>query len=1043
MSNARILVLATLAVASLLGCRKSEQGAAPAADVPATGPVATAGDAAVVSPGPQGPALTDEQVERLLGAPYEDHTNRPPPGTADVDDLPADERYAGEEGKLGRRDAAEFEPSPARMFGRSALPPPSPESPSSALPGHGYGTGDGVGFGRGGGRVGRGRDGGRGGPGLSGPPGRAAELRLGDATTFGGLSKEVVRRTVAQHRGRIRYCYEAAMRTNPQLAGQLTLRWQITAQGNVQDTQVREDLLGDATLAACVQAVVRRMSFPQADGVTAVTYPFVFSSPGDEGTEVVVVADDQPPPPAPPPPPPDPQQGALRAKNAQGDFVGEFPLKHTEVSAEITGYVARTVVEQTYENDFREVIEAVYQFPLPSLGAVNDFVMEIGERKIIGIVRPRAEAERIYAEARAAGYTASLLTQERPNLFTQSVANIEPGGAVKIRITYFERLVYEHGVYQWVFPMVVGPRYIAGGTGGEGGASLAEPPPAAGATPSAPAAATAAPAGTTPAPVGGGGTAAPTSRVPDADRITPPVLLPGRRSGHDIGLSVTLDAGVPLRGLRVVTHETDVEEVSPTRRTIKLKAADEIANRDFVLRWIPAGVDTQFGVLAHRGDAGGFLTLMMQPPLQPTDEQVTPREMTFILDISGSMRGTPLEIAKQLIFKTFDSIRPEDAFNIVYFAGDNAQLFEAPRPANAENIAAARRFLDSVEGGGGTEMLAGLRRALNATHDPKFLQMFLFFTDGFVGEEQEILKVVQEERGQARFFAFGVGSSVNRYLIDGIGEHGGGASQTILPRGSQAAIGEAVERLFTMIDSPVLVDVEVDWNGLPVTDVFPAKLPDLFAGQTVNLVARYSAAAQGTAYVRARVGSRRVEFPVPVVLAEREPAHAALAPIWARWRIEDLTRAMLADEAQRAALEQQITDLAVEFRLVSQYTAFVAVDQSRVVGDGRPLRVIQPVELPEGVSYEGVFGEPPVDRPLEIAGWGLVVQLAQSGRLRIGAVREQGAANAAGIQAGAQIRTVNGTLVNDVRHLEGLILQAGPRVRLGLEPGGEVELPAP
>ncbi|MBI5488311.1 MAG: AgmX/PglI C-terminal domain-containing protein [Deltaproteobacteria bacterium] len=1040
MVNVRVLAMTAVVVVSGLSCRKSEQPAASRPDAAvaqsagAGGDAVESGPATTVSARPAEP-LGDAEAERLLGAPYEDHTNRLPAAEAAVERDIATLGYgSGEaEGGLG-------------IFGLGL-------GDVGAM-GHGYGTGDGVGFGRGGGAMGRrGRDAGDTGPDLSGRVGRSPDLRLGEVTTFGGLSKEVIRRIVQQHRGRVRHCYEAALRTAPALAGRVTVKFVVGPQGSVSSAEAVGNTSSDTAFAECVVAVVKRMSFPQADGVTACTFPFLFQMTGEDEIEVVVVAQTEQPP---APPPPDPTQGALRAKNSEGELVGEFPLRHTEVTAEITGYVARTVVEQTYENDFREVIEAVYQFPLPSLGAVNDFVMEIGTRKIVGIVRPREEAERIYAEARAAGYTASLLTQERPNLFTQNVANIEPGGTVKIRITYFERLVYEHGIYQWVFPMVVGPRYIPGGppteAGGESGAPLAGT--AVGTASGTPAVDTAGiPPATDPsvpgpsavaAPSGGGGTSPPTGRVPDADRITPPVLLPGTRSGHDIGLTVTLEAGVPLRGLRVVTHEADVEETSPTRRVIKLLAGDSIPNRDFVLRWIPGGVETQVGVLAHRGAGGGFLTLMMQPPLAPSDEQVTPRELTFLLDVSGSMQGQPLDISKALVQKTLDSLRPEDAFNVVTFASGNAQLFDGPMPGTEENIAAARRFLETLGGGGGTEMLAGMRRALGATHEPKFLQMYMFLTDGYVGDEEEILRVIREERGGARFFAFGIGSGVNRFLIDGIGEHGGGASQVILPRESEDAVPRAVEQLFTMIDSPVLVDVEVDWNGLPVADVFPAKLPDLFAGQTVNLVGRYSAAAEGTAYVRGRVGARRVEFPVVVVLPESEEANAALGPIWARWRIEELTKARLtAEEAEQAELKQQITDLAVEFRLVSEYTAFVAVDESRVVGNGQPLRVIQPVELPEGVSYEGVFGEPAIGEPLEIAGWGLIVQMSESGKIRIGTVREQGAARAAGIEAGAQIRSVNGTVVNDVRHLEGLILQSGPRVRLGLEPGGEVELPAP
>ncbi|MBN1773534.1 MAG: hypothetical protein JXB32_19890 [Deltaproteobacteria bacterium] len=748
---------------------------------------------------------------------------------------------------------------------------------------------------------------------------------------------------------------------------------------------------------------------------------------GRAADELVVIARDREAgdsdgPAALPGEPPAPTQGALRATGRDGEQVGEFPLEHTEVSADVTGYIGRTVVEQTYGNPFDEVIEAVYVFPLPGMSAVNDFVMEVGSRKIVGLIRPREEAERIYADARARGRTASLLTQERPNIFTQSVANIEPGGKVVIRITYFERLVYQHGTYEFVFPMVVGPRYIPGGaTGDSQGAKQAEPT----------------------APPGGGGTSAPTDRVPDADRITPPVLRPGERSGHDIGLTLAIDAGLPIAGLQAVTHCVEVEDHSASRKVLRLSAADSIPNRDFVVRWKVDGVETQFGVLAHRGDQGGFLTLMMQPPLAPSDAQVTPREITFLIDVSGSQSGLPLGLSKEIVRRTLDELRAEDAFNLYFFASGNGQLWERPRPRTRANVQEAREFLGELCGGGGTEMLEGVRRALGGEHDPKFLQMYVFLTDGYIGNEDEILRVIKEERGEARFFAFGTGSSVNRYLIDGIGEFGGGASQAVLPR-DEDQTGRAVQRLFEMIDSPVLVDVKIDWNGLPVEDVYPARLPDLFAGQTINVVARYSRAARGTAYVEARVGAEHVRLPVEVDLPEAQPDNGALAPIWARWRIDDLSDEMVtADEARRTELEKRITELAIDFRLVSQYTAFVAVDESRVVGDGRPLRVIQPVELPEGVSYEGVFGERPVGTAFEVPAWGVTLQETESGRIRIGSVRLGSPAAAAGVAAGATVSTVDRTIVHGLEHLEGLVLQGAESVVLELEPGGPVTLPRP
>ncbi len=273
-------------------------------------------------------------------------------------------------------------------------------------------------------------------------------------------------------------------------------------------------------------------------------------------------------------------------------------------------------------------------------------------------------------------------------------------------------------------------------------------------------------------------------------------------------------------------------------------------------------------------------------------------------------------------------------------------------------------------------------------------------TDGYVGDEPRILATIKKERGDARFFGFGIGSSVNRYLIDGIGQEGGGESFALIPRDSAYA-DRGVSMLFEAIDSPVLVDVAIDWNGLPVEEVYPSKLPDLFGGQTINLIAKYTSPAKGTFYVTGRVGSRRVRYPVRVTLPERESEHGALAPVWARAKIADLSSQQLAaDSADRGGYERAITDLAVQYHLVSQYTAFVAVDESRIVGDGHLRRILQPVELPEGVSYQGIFGEPCVGVPLRIGAWGIDVQGTQSGAIKVGAVDDASAAAAGGTQAG-------------------------------------------
>lgn len=543
-----------------------------------------------------------------------------------------------------------------------------------------------------------------------------------------------------------------------------------------------------------------------------------------------------------------------------------FPLEHTDVHARVSGFVAETEVVQRFRNPLTRPIEAVYTFPLPSSGAVNGFVMEVGERRIVGVVKPREEARAIYAEAVAAGFVASLLIQERPNVFTERVANIAPGADVQVRVTYFETLKYDDGRFEYVFPMVVGPRYRG---------------------------------------------------------IAPPI----RRTGQDVDLTLDLDAGLPIRGFRSVAHEVDIQKRDARRWTIGLRG--EVPNRDFVAEWRVAGHDAEFGVVSDRR---GFFALLAAPPEAPDDERIVPRELTFILDVSGSMNGLPLEMATAIVRRTLGRLRPRDRFNIVTFASDSDQLWNGPRRATEEAIDEARDFMDGLDGGGGTEMLPGLRRALGAEHDDDCLQMYVFLTDGLVGNDNEILEAVKRAK-EARFFAFGPGSSVNRFLLGGIAEHGRGATLYANPRDERFA-DAVVGRFMEMIDAPVLVDVSIDWNGLPVSDVHPKRLPDLFVGQTLSVVGKFSEPAEGTIYVEGRLGRRRVRLPVEACFGDaRNPA---LATLWARHKIHETKS------------RDEIIKTAIKYRLATAWTSFVAVDESEAVTEGDPLPVRQPVERPEG-----------------------------------------------------------------------------------------------
>lgn len=618
-------------------------------------------------------------------------------------------------------------------------------------------------------------------------------------------------------------------------------------------------------------------------------------------------------------------QGALQAIGQDGQPRAECPLKHTDVKAEVSGSLARVTVTQEFHNPFQEKIEAVYVFPLPQSAAVDEMTMTVGDRVVKGKIKRREEAQAIYEAAREAGHTASLLDQERPNIFTQSVANIAPGAQVKITISYVEFLKYEDGVYEFVFPMVVGPRYIPGQPIGEQATRS------------------------------GGGWAPDTSQVPDASRITPQVAPKDTRAGHDISIEVKLDTGVPIDDLKSTLHEIDVQRPDNRRAVVRLKDQATIPNKDFILKFDVAGRKISDAILTHRGAQGGFFSMILQPPERVTAEDVTPKELVFVLDTSGSMEGFPIEKAKETMKLALDSLYPEDTFNLITFSGDTHVLFPQPVPATRENLQRAQVFLASRQGGGGTEMMKAIRAALDPSDKQDHVRIVCFMTDGYVGDDMEIISEVQKHPN-ARVFSFGVGSSVNRFLLDKMAEHGRGEVEYVSLEDDGSA---AARRFHERVRNPLLTDIEVDWAGLPVADVYPKRLPDLFSVKPLVLTGRYTAAARGVIRLRGKLAGQNFSKEIPVELPESQPEHDALATLWARTRIDDLMSqdyGGIQNGNPQADVREAITQLGLEYRLMTQFTSFVAVEEMTVTDGGKPRRIDVPVEMPEGVSREGMFG---------------------------------------------------------------------------------------
>ena len=593
-----------------------------------------------------------------------------------------------------------------------------------------------------------------------------------------------------------------------------------------------------------------------------------------------------------------------------------LPLKHTAVSAKLAGYIGTVDVTQQFENPFDEKIEAVYMFPLPEKAAISEFVMTIGERRIRGILRERAEAEAIYREARAQGYQASLLTQHRPNVFEQKVANIEPGKQIDVNIRYFHTLTYRDGWYSFVFPTVVGPRYNPPGS--------ADPI-----------------------------LSLPRSQVqPVSNGTGVRYLRPEERSGHDISITVELDAGVAIEAIEASHY---VNETRPTANTARIELVHQamIPNQDFVLDFQVAGKRVKSNILTfvNQEKSQGYFTMMLYPPNNFDNLRRHPMEMVFVVDASGSMSGEPITQAKAAVLQALDLLTPQDTFQIIRFSTNASQFGETPVSATPENISIAKSYVRQLSGDGGTEMIEGIRAALDFPHDSRRLRFVTFLTDGYVGNEVEILSAVHRSLGDSRIFSFGVGSSVNRFLLERMASVGRGAVAYLGPGDSG---GEVMRFFFDRISNPVLTDLDIDWGGMQVTDVYPARMPDLFIGRTIVVTGKFQG-EPGEVVVNGRAGGHAIKLVVPHDVGGN--SHSFIPKVWARLRIADLAvqQALAGDPYNE--LGDVIKDTALEYGLVSDYTAFLAVDASERTAGTHGTRVYQAVPVPDGVRYETTVDE--------------------------------------------------------------------------------------
>ena len=585
--------------------------------------------------------------------------------------------------------------------------------------------------------------------------------------------------------------------------------------------------------------------------------------------------------------------------------VDVLPLEATSASIDVSGVIASVTVQQTYVNKGKKPLSARYVFPASTRAAVHGMTMTVGDRVIRAKVAERGEARERYEQARREGKSASLLEEERPNVFTMNVANIMPGDRILVELRYTELLVPTDGVYELVYPTVVGPRY---------------------------------------------------SNQPESasqDRwVKSPYTPEGVAPTYSFSLAARVSSGIPIQDISVPSHAVKIDWSGKSSARISLDPSDRTGgNRDFLLRYRLAGAAIQSGLMLHKGDKENFFLLMVEPPARVTSEVVPPREYVFIVDVSGSMRGFPLDTAKQLLRDLVGGLRPVDSFNVILFSG--AHQLMAPRSvaASAENVAQALALIDRQDGGGGTELLPALREAMALPVSEGTSRSFVVVTDGYIAGERETFDHIRANLGKANVFSFGIGSSVNRYLVDGVAKAGLGEPFVVTDAGAAPA---AAARFKKYIESPVLTGIQVGFHGLDVYDVEPAVLPDLMASRPIVLHGKWKGDPKGTISVKGRAGNGEFARVVDVAAASGNPSQPSLAYLWARTRIAELSDFNAGDETEEE--KREIIRLGLTYNLLTRHTSFLAVlDQVRN-RQGEAPEVAQPLPLPQGVSDAAVGG---------------------------------------------------------------------------------------
>lgn len=581
-----------------------------------------------------------------------------------------------------------------------------------------------------------------------------------------------------------------------------------------------------------------------------------------------------------------------------------LPLEHTDVVAHVSGPLASVSVAQRFGNSFSEPVELAYLFPLPHGAAIVDYELRIGQRVIRADMRELEEARRTYSTARNQGQRAGLLEQRRPNLFSIELANVQPGETILATIRYQERLRYDDGCYSFVFPMGITPKY--------------HHDPA------------------------------------EAAKVDAPVAAAGDAIGT-VDIGITVDGGGPADDPQSPSHEVEITRMDERRFGVRL-LGDVIPNKDFVLRYRVADSVVRAAACTSISEGGATVLITALPPRLTDESEPAPREFTFVIDRSGSMSGEPLLQARNALRSCLRSMGPQDTFNIQAFDDRIEWFSQSANPVVQAAVEQADKWLEHINARGGTDILGAIDSVLMIDSDPERQRFIVFLTDGAVSADDEALRRVQRQLGRARLFTFGVGPSVNRSLLMRMAELGHGTAEFLQ---LNEDIEEALIRFQDRVAYPVLQDITLNWEGVTAWDVYPARLPDLYIGQPLELVGRIRATGQGPGRLTISGRSGNLPITLEVVLPPSTTAEPIISRAWARARVDALLDGLRDEPGQMGALRAEIIGLAIAHRLLTPFTAFVAVDSEVTERPSdKQTRVSVAVPLPEGLTTEGFFGAP-------------------------------------------------------------------------------------